>query len=296
MLILSNYSSWEVNDVRELLSLGGEYFNNTLLKNSGAIKKEDKLWIFTSLKREQEKYYNKSVKFEEGGYYILRNQDIYCSIRCGELSCRGQGGHSHNDQLSFELNVKGEDFIIDTGTGVYTADKDIRNLFRSTKQHNTVYVEGYEQNSFEKNNLFEMREETFAKCIKFEDAYFEGYHQGYLKKLNTIHKRKITLLDKSIIIEDELDNFKICSCLNLHPEVKIIETENGIKLLKNDIEIFLEYSNKLLKIVEAKFSSKYGKIVENKRIEILNKEGGCMIKNVRNFKEDKNYYFKLCTE
>ena len=73
-----------------------------------------------------ENYYNKSVKFSNGGYYILRNNDIYCFIRCGELSCRGQGGHSHNDQLSFELNVKGEDFIVDTGTGVYTADNSMR--------------------------------------------------------------------------------------------------------------------------------------------------------------------------
>lgn len=274
LLILSNYSSWEVNDVRELLSLGGEYFNNTLLKNSGAIKKEDKLWIFNSLSDEEEKYYNKSVRFSNGGYYILRNNDIYCFIRCGELSCRGQGGHSHNDQLSFELNVQGEDFIVDTGTGVYTADKNMRNLFRSTRLQNTVYIEGHEQNSFEKNNLFEMREETFAKCIKFEDTYFEGYHQGYLKKLNTIHKRKIKLKDKSIKIEDFIVGLVGIVCLNLYPEVRIIEIENGIKLIKNDIEIFLECSNKSLKIIESKFSNKYGNIEKNKRIEVEFREKG----------------------
>lgn len=274
LLILSNYSSWEVNDVRELLSLGGEYFYNTLLKNSGAIKKEDKLWIFNSLSDEEEKYYNKSVRFSNGGYYILRNNDIYCFIRCGELSCRGQGGHSHNDQLSFELNVQGEDFIVDTGTGVYTADKNMRNLFRSTRLQNTVYIEGHEQNSFEKNNLFEMREETFAKCIKFEDTYFEGYHQGYLKKLNTIHKRKIKLKDKSIKIEDFIVGLVGIVCLNLYPEVRIIEIENGIKLIKNDIEIFLECSNKSLKIIESKFSNKYGNIEKNKRIEVEFREKG----------------------
>lgn len=268
LLILSNYSSWEVNDVRELLSLGGEYFNNTLLKNSGAIKKEDKLWIFNSLSDEEEKYYNKSVKFSNGGYYILRNNDIYYFIRCGELSCRGQGGHSHNDQLSFELNVQGEDFIVDTGTGVYTADKNIRNLFRSTKQHNTVYVEGYEQNCFDENNLFEMKEETFAKCTKFEDTYFEGYHQGYQKKLNTLYRRKIKLKDKRIDIEDFIEGSKGILCLNLHPKVKILEVENGIKLSKNNIEVFLEISNESLKIVESKFSSKYGNIMRGKRIEI----------------------------
>lgn len=268
LIILSNYFNWEPNDVRELLSLGGEYFNNLLLKNTGAIKKEDKLWIFNSLKEEKEKYYDKSVSFKDGGYYILRNKDIYCFIRCGELSCRGQGGHSHNDQLSFELNVQGEDFIVDTGTGVYTADKDIRNLFRSTKQHNTVYVEEYEQNYFNENNLFEMREETFAKCTKFKEDYFEGNHQGYLKKLNIIHNRKVKLENKNIEIEDFIEDLKGIICLNLHPEIKILELENGIKLIKNNIDIFLEILDKQFRIVESKFSNKYGEVSKNKRIEI----------------------------
>lgn len=268
LLIISNYSSWEVNDVRELLSLGGEYFNSFLLKSSGAIKKEDKLWIFTSLKEEQEKYYDESVKFENGGYYILRNQGIYCFIRCGELSCRGQGGHSHNDQLSFELNIGGEDFIVDTGTGVYTADKNIRNLFRSTRLHNTIYIEGYEQNYFDEDNLFEMKEESFSKCTKFSDTYFEGYHQGYLKKINTIHKRKIKLKDKSIEVDDSIENFEGVICLNLDPKVRVIKTKDGINLLKNNKEIVMEIFNQEVEIFESKFSTKYGEIQNNKRIEI----------------------------
>lgn len=269
LIILSNYFNWEPNDVRELLSLGGEYFNNLLLKNTGAIKKEDKLWIFNSLKEEKEKYYDKSVSFKDGGYYILRNKDIYCFIRCGELSCRGQGGHSHNDQLSFELNVQGEDFIVDTGTGVYTADKDIRNLFRSTKQHNTVYIEGYEQNYFDENNLFEMKEETFSKCSKFEDNYFEGYHQGYLNKLNILHKRKIKLEDQSIKIKDYLGNFKGFSYLNLHPAVIIEKNKNNkIKLSNGKITIFLSNDINKVKIENSKISIKYGELKKNKKIKL----------------------------
>lgn len=268
LLIFSNYSSWEVNDVRDLLSLGGEYFNNTLLKNGGAIRKEDKLWIFNSLSDEEEKYYNRSVKFDDGGYYILRNSEIYCFIRCGELSCRGQGGHSHNDQLSFELNVQGEDFIVDTGTGVYTANKNIRNLFRSTRQHNTVYIKGYEQNYFDENSLFEMREETFAKCIKFEDDCFEGNHQGYLKKLNTIHNRKVKLKDKEIEIKDFINKSEGIICLNLHPKVEVKEERNKIVLLKENKKIALIVKDISYRIVNSVFSKKYGEISNNKRIEI----------------------------
>ena len=113
-----------------------------------------------------------------------------------------------------------------------------------------------------------MREETFSKCINFEENCFEGYHQGYSKKLNVVHKRKIKLKDKRIDIEDFIEGSEGIVCLNLHPKVKIIEIENGIKLLKNNIEIFLGCSSKLLKIKKSKFSNKYGDIVKNTKIEI----------------------------
>lgn len=266
LVIFSSYLNWEVNDVRELLSLGGEYFNNLLLKNTGATKKEDKLWIFNSLKEEKEKYYDKSVSFKEGGYYILRNKDIYCFIRCGELSCRGQGGHSHNDQLSFELNVQGEDFIVDTGTGVYTADKDIRNLFRSTKQHNTVYIAGYEQNYFDKNNIFEMKEETFAKCIKNKNNFFEGEHYGYLKKINSVHNRKISLKAKELYVIDEIKFKKGISILNLAAGVSIIKSNNEVILKKEQSKISINLK-KNYQIFNSLRSSKYGNIEKAIRIE-----------------------------
>lgn len=270
LIILSNYFNWEPNDVRELLSLGGEYFNNLLLKNTGAIKKEDKLWIFNSLKEEKEKYYDKSVSFKDGGYYILRNKDIYCFIRCGELSCRGQGGHSHNDQLSFELNVQGEDFIVDTGTGVYTADKDIRNLFRSTKQHNTVSIENIEQNNFKNEELFTMQEQTFSKCLNFNEVFFKGKHRGYLSKMNIIHQRTINLKNEKLVIEEILKKSNGIINLNLDMNVKIIKfkEKNLILLKKNNKKLKIYLENNDFKIVESLISKKYGDINKNKRIEI----------------------------
>ncbi|MEM5662019.1 heparinase II/III-family protein [Bacillus cereus] len=124
-----------------------------------------------------------SKAFSSGGYYILRNEDVYCCIRCGELSFRGQGAHSHNDQLSFTLSVTGEDIFIDSGTFTYTADYKMRNLFRSTSVHNTLEIPPYEQNDFEKYHLFEMAEQSFSKGNYFKDSKFVGQHRGYLKNV-----------------------------------------------------------------------------------------------------------------
>lgn len=268
LVILSNFYDWKVNDCRHIISIGGEYFNNQFLKEIGTKELEDKLWINNSNNLYKEKFYKNSSKFSVGGYYLLQNKNIYCLIKCGELSVKGQGGHSHNDQLSFELNILGEDFIVDTGTGVYTADKNIRNLFRSTKMHNTVMVDNIEQNDFDEDNLFSMSEQTFSKCLKFSDSEFEGKHQGYLNKVGVIHNRKILLEESNLTIFDNLENQDGIISLNLALETNIQEKTNEIILEKNNKRIILELENSNYKIIDSFISLKYGEIKNNKRIEI----------------------------
>ena len=181
---------------------------------------------------------------------------------------KGVGGHSHNDQLAFELNILGEDFIVDAGTGVYTADKNIRNLFRSTIVHNTVSINGIEQNDFDENNLFSMPEQTFSKCLKFSDSEFEGEHYGYLKKVGVVHNRKIILEKSSLIIFDKLKNQEGVISLNLALKVKIQEKNNKIILEKNNKKISLKLQDENYRITDSFLSSKYGEIKIGKRIEI----------------------------
>ena len=272
LVILSDYYNWKINDCRHIISVGGEYFNNQLLKEVGASELEDKLWINNSNNVYKEKLYKNSFEFSEGGYYLLQNQNIYCLIKAGELSVKGTGGHSHNDQLAFELNILGEDFIIDNGTGVYTADKNIRNLFRSTIMHNTVAIKEMEQNYFDENNLFSMPEQTFAKCLKFSNNEFEGEHYGYLKKIGSIHNRKIILKENSLTISDILENQTGIVSLNLALGIDIEEKENEIILKKNNKKIVLRLENKSYKIVGSFVSPKYGEIKKSKRIEIYFKD------------------------
>lgn len=266
LVILSNYYDWKVNDVRNILSLGGEYFDNEFLKEVSAKELEDKIWIFASEEVYSENFFKNSVAFYNGGYYLLQNKNFYCIIRCGELSLRGQGGHSHNDQLSIELNVCGEDFFVDTGTGVYTADKNIRNLFRSTKQHNTVNIPPYEQNNFNDNKLFAMKEQTFSKCMIFKNNYFEGEHYGFLNKNNCIHKRKV-YLNKNILIIEDFTNTKGIVCFNLNKDVIIEKSGQNIILKKKEREIRINLKNEY-RIEESFISPKYGEIIKTKRIEI----------------------------
>lgn len=144
-----------------------------------------------------------NAAFKDSGYYILRNEKIYCMTHCGPLSLHGHGGHSHNDQLAVVLCFNNLPFITDSGTGSYSGYPELRNYFRSTSAHSTLEVIGMEQNELVKENLYMMREKTFSKCLDYCDGFFSGEHFGY-KNSGITHRRNIHLNDSGLVVEDSV--------------------------------------------------------------------------------------------
>ncbi|PKP61720.1 hypothetical protein CVT91_02180 [Candidatus Atribacteria bacterium HGW-Atribacteria-1] len=206
-MILSDYGTMEKRDFRYLVTLGGEYFNRSdfrFYSSNNNNQKPSSLWGFENITKikEQSTINLKSKAYKDSGYYILRNDKIYLIIKCGPNGMNGDGGHTHNDQLSFELNISGKDFVIDPGTFVYTANYRLRNLFRSTSLHNTLQVGNLEQNNFEEREVFAINNETNAQLLDFGDSYFKGRHYGFIEKAGIIAEREVKLEDKKVIIND----------------------------------------------------------------------------------------------
>lgn len=250
LLIVSRYGSWIKNDFRHVLAIAGELFERDEFRQAGYEFAEDALWISGALdiaaSSRMASIPKKSIAFPEGGYYVLRHEQAYCLIRCGELSFHGQGAHSHNDQLSFELQIRGQDVFVDPGSYVYTADFRQRNLFRSTESHNTVRISGMEQNAFVEHELFELKEETFGVCEHFRQDYFKGSHQGYAGKCGIIHHREFTLGPCELQIRDYLhshDSREICldwhASFIISPEMKVEERESKMIIYNPDISVEL---------------------------------------------------------
>ena len=143
-----------------------------------------------------------SVWYPYGGTCVMRRGPFWIGVRCVPGESKGPSGHRHNDQLSFELSVDGEDFVVDWGTGVYTADRKIRNYYRSTANHSTAYPPGQEQNLIADGSegVFVLRDKTSAKCIEVGAAKFVGEHGGF----GAPHRRTIILGETSVLIEDSL--------------------------------------------------------------------------------------------
>ena len=112
------------------------------------------------------------------GLYLFRSPDLFLAVRCGPVGQKGYGGHAHNDSLSIELNVDGEDWIFDPGTYLYTPFPGRRNEYRSVKAHFAPRMENREPGRLDMG-LFRLGDEAKAEPLYFGEKGFVGRHKGF---------------------------------------------------------------------------------------------------------------------
>jgi len=274
-MALGGYEAKENRDFRSLLHAAGEYFDRDDFRIHAGGKMEEAIWLFEDTRQAPAgpKALN-SASYPEGGFHILRNESFYLIARCGKNGTRGTGGHTHNDQLSFELSFDGLDFIVDPGCYAYTSDYNMRNLFRSTRCHNTVYVEGHEQNSFDELRLFELNDETDAKAVAFGEGFMSGMHFGYSPKVGIVHERSFRLEKNSVRITDRITGREDGKCdiyiaFNFDSEVSVVKGAEQISLSRGGVILDMKYSSAELvdyREEECLISKGYGQIQTSRRI------------------------------
>ena len=89
-----------------------------------------------------------SKLYRQSGFCVMRHDSHYLLAVCSPKGMQGYCGHTHNDFLSFELEAFGRTFLTDCGSYVYSQSPEWRNRMRSTASHNTVVLDGLEQNRF----------------------------------------------------------------------------------------------------------------------------------------------------
>lgn len=147
-----------------------------------------------------------------GGFHVLRSGDLHVVFRAGDTGMRGLGGHSHNDQLSFELSGAGRSLVADPGAYLYTADPAARNRFRSTAFHSTLALDGAEQNPIDVSpqRLFALPDRTRTELLAFDDGEVPSVrarHRGYeALEAPAVHERELALDGASglLVVSDEI--------------------------------------------------------------------------------------------
>lgn len=135
-----------------------------------------------------------SHAYPDSGYFVLRDEDTYLLFDCGEVGPTHSAAHAHADTLSIELFAAGQAIFVDPGVYEYQSGS-WRNLFRSTKMHNTVTVDELDQSvMWASFRVAEMARPELLEWFASETiTKVSGKHDGYTRLNDQIvHKRTVT--------------------------------------------------------------------------------------------------------
>jgi heparan-sulfate lyase len=144
-----------------------------------------------------------STKYDDAGFYILRNgwekESTVMVVKAGPPAF----WHNQPDNGTFELYIKGRNFFPDAGSYVYGGDEEVlkeRNWFRRTRVHNTLTIDG--KNIEETNStclLWDTGNENIRKLVVENQSYPD------LK-----HRRIIFFVDNTffVVVDDAIGTAK----------------------------------------------------------------------------------------
>lgn len=210
--------------------------------------------------------------YADAGVAILHEGDNYLFANNGGYSKRPKdnqsiiGSHTHNDLLSFELALNGEDIVVDAGTYLYTSSKVERDAFRATAKHNTAIVDGEEQNGFVMP--FYLERNVKVGTIRMNgDNTVEGDYTTIKGQMS--HVRSYQLIDKQLLLTDTIKKkgnghqVQLFFHLAEHLEPKIVDNH---LLVNNLITVSFNPIPQKMEIASDTLSPSFGILIPSKTI------------------------------
>jgi hypothetical protein len=241
------------NDHSYLLDLGKHIFNYDFLSLAQSTTAELRSW-FPDIRKvdppEVTRATDRSIGFPEGGFYFLKNANIYVSLIGNIVSGNSLLGHKHFDFGSFTVSYKGIPVIIDSGTYIYTPNEKLRNELKGLGSHNVAFPEEMDPGIYKSPVYFGIGKKwplisdvSFGmKDISFKISY--GKH--------TIHRR-IAIEDNSVLIRDTGTSYLRA---HIHSSLKLSVDRNTIV----GEQVRIEANTEDIKLLDSSYSVRYGHI------------------------------------
>lgn len=135
--------------------------------------------------------------YDQFGVYGFKSSEFYLAISAiSNKKMHHSWGHVHNDKLSFDLQVNNKDLVRDPGSYTYSAFPNKRNEFRGVKAHNSIVVEGVEQNK--SIGLFYLEREIKCNVLEIKGLSITLQANYY----GVEHVRKFTILENQLVVTD----------------------------------------------------------------------------------------------
>lgn len=212
------------NDHGYLPSLGAALFSDGALKQNGELC-DEALWLLgnkglSRFSRLPCLANPLPIRSDESGIHVLRSDDAVVTVSAGANGQRGIGGHNHNDKLSFELHVHGVPVIVDSGTGTYTRQPEVRNAFRSIRAHATVEVDGKDQAPLSASRLFFLEDRARCRVTDFRlthDRQILAAQHSAFEGITLERRFELRPADHALVVSDLLKGTGVHTVLTRFP-------------------------------------------------------------------------------
>lgn len=221
--------------------------------------------------------------YKNSGISHYNNNSLDVWIDCGPtgLGLSGLGGHGHNDTTSLVVHHNNEGVLHDPGWYTYHSDPKLRDYFRSTKNHNTITINGLEQARLK--NKFEILNDCKPSIFRIKQnktkISVQCGHNGYKRINKSIkYRRYIHMIENPeihVVVTDMVtSSIPLNIKCNLGSDLEWSNEENsgiflsgGHKLIifcKSKIEVGKKHYSR--KNLELKNGSSFNWILDEKRL------------------------------
>ncbi|MBQ9198153.1 MAG: alginate lyase family protein [Clostridia bacterium] len=170
----------------------------------------DFLWVATG-RAQGHPPIERNFSMREAGIHIMRtgwgNEDSYMHIHGVQLERGEKSTHSHNDTGHFELQIAGEDILLDGGRYIYNQSvwKDWRHYFTGALAHNTLYCDDLTMGAVP--GVSRVRGVRLF-LHRFEEneryAVIDVSHNGYVFTDDPVYHRRVAVrLEKDVYVLDD---------------------------------------------------------------------------------------------
>lgn len=184
----------------------------------------------------------RAFAFPAAGYFGLREPRLCLVADCGRIGPDDLPGHAHGDVLSFELSVDGHRLIVDQGVFEYEAGPR-RQLARSARSHNTLYVHGADLAEFYGAFRVGRRPDVDVELWSETETgiCLQGSHDGFCRLPGRPrHRRRFDATPTNLVIRDEIDGEREGDAsigFLLHPETRIRLQRSSILLIRSQATV-----------------------------------------------------------
>jgi Heparinase II/III-like protein/Heparinase II/III N-terminus len=189
------------------LAIGAALFQDEGPRASATLT-EEAIWLFgeqalpSATEAISSRLAIKSQCFPDGGLYMLGSSELIPQQVVIDAGPQGTGrsGHGHADALSVKLAFGGRRWLVDAGSGCYIGPGNDRNIFRGTRAHNTLAVDGRDQaepeGPFAWSSIPNTQKDLWIAGTTF--TLFAGSHSGYERLPEPVgHRRFVFHLNGS---------------------------------------------------------------------------------------------------